>query len=1530
MALITYLPRFGYRGVLNAMAGGTDVGTQNEPLLIALDGGRSLLTYNSSAGAQVPSGIFDANLNLVSAAILAAKGSAVGNAGKIAAARMANGDVTLAWYGTDTDGRVKIATAVVDDATGAVLRGGTNLITLPAGASINAPLVLSPAGAEVVLSYGQHTTNIFGDSDTLELREVTAGGTLDTSFGSGGAVSYYLYDLASDTYWPSSAVASARLANGNLVLVSQRAADTALSFTIFTPGGQVAVDRQYFDTSGNGVPVVAALANGDFVVAYTELGVAGALTSISMIQFQANGTAKPGFVVPARVTYLPVDGSNRPISLAAASDGTYAIAWTKPDPFGEFALMQAFQADGTPLGSFGSIGLVQGSSAFRLSLVSTGPSRFALAVEQISTNSSIAGYEINLWRQTEATLFSEKLTGDGLLDVMLGSGGNDTLEGAGGDDTLQGSSGDDVLVGGIGNDLMYGLDGNDTYYVDSSGDLVSELADAGIGIDTVISTIGYMLPANIENLVFIGSGVGRITDFALIGNALNNTITGNALNNLLEGGPGADTLNGGDGYDIASYASASQGVFARLDLPALNSGDAAGDVYNSIESFLGSAFADLLVGNNGDNGIKGGAGADNISGGGGQDDLSGDEGNDFIQGGSGADYIDGGAGNDILFGEDGDDWLIGGAGVDVYDGGNGFDTVSYSDASAGVTIRLDLPGFNQGQALGETLTSIEGLVGSFFTDSIVGDDATNNKISLGPGNDYASGMAGDDLLAGEEGDDILDGGTGVDTLIGGAGADNLQGGGGLDFASYATATAGVTARLDFPALNTSDATGDAYAGIEGLIGSGFADVLVGDGNANSLYGGAFDDYLAGLAGNDQLFGEAGNDILDGGAGNDTLDGGIGDDTLDGGAGADSLIGGGGFDMVTYGTAAAGVTARLDTPAVNTGDAAGDTYNGISGFFGSGFADVLVGDGNANSLYGGGGGDYLAGQDGNDQVFGEAGNDTLDGNAGNDTLGGGSGDDVLNGGIGDDVLDGGAGADSLIGGGGLDMAGYGSSLVGLTARLDLPAVNTGDATGDTYTGIAGLIGSGFADVLVGDWAANSLYGGGSFDYLAGLAGNDQLFGEAGNDVLDGSAGNDTLDGGSGDDILDGGAGTDSLIGGGGFDMVTYGSAAAGVTARLDTPAVNTGDAAGDTYTGIAGFFGSGFADVLVGDGNANSLYGGGGGDYLAGQDGNDQVFGEAGNDTLDGNAGNDTLSGGSGDDVLNGGIGNDILDGGVGADSLIGGGGFDMVTYGTAAAGVTARLDTPAVNTGDASGDTYSGVAGFFGSGFADVLVGDGTANSLYGGGGGDYLAGQDGNDQVLGEAGNDTLDGNAGNDTLSGGSGDDVLNGGIGNDILDGGVGADSLIGGGGFDMVTYGSATTGLTAWLQFRSVNTGDAAGDSYTGISGLIGSGFADFLLGDANGNSLNGGGGNDLLFGGGGSDTFILNILGFGVDTVQDFATTAAAGGNHDFLDFRGSGIANLGAVVTNQVGADTYVVTNQGTVILQNILASTLVGTDFLF
>ena len=58
----------------------------------------------------------------------------------------------------------------------------------------------------------------------------------------------------------------------------------------------------------------------------------------------------------------------------------------------------------------------------------------------------------------------------------------------------------------------------------------------------------------------------------------------------------------------------------------------------------------------------------------------------------------------------------------------------------------------------------------------------------------------------------------------------------------------------------------------------------------------------------------------------SLNGDAGNDDFFGGAGADEINGGAGADRVFYSTAAAGVTANFIDQSLNTGEAAGDTYN----------------------------------------------------------------------------------------------------------------------------------------------------------------------------------------------------------------------------------------------------------------------------------------------------------------------------------------------------------------------------------------------------------------------------------------------------------------------------------------------------------------------------------------------------------------------------------------------------------------------------
>ncbi len=900
-------------------------------------------------------------------------------------------------------------------------------------------------------------------------------------------------------------------------------------------------------------------------------------------------------------------------------------------------------------------------------------------------------------------------------------------------------------------------------------------------------------------------------------------------------------------------------------------------------------------------------------------------------GGDGADTLTGNAGANTLTGGRGADVLDGGAGADVLNGGAGTDTVTYANSAAGISVNLALGAGYAGDAAGDSLSGIENVTGSAYSDTIRG----------GAGNNVLSGGAGGDWLHGD------------------TGADTLSGGDGVDWLSFVDSTSSVAVHLGLGSGSLGDAAGDSYSGIENVWGSAYADTLTGDGGANWLYGGAGGDALDGGAGgdvasysgsgsgvtvnlssgtgiggdaqgdtlsniesvraseyNDTLTGTAVRNWLFGGAGNDLINGGDGDDALDGGAGIDS---------VSYSGSTDGVTVDLNAGTGAGGHAEGDTLAGFENVLGSSHDDTISGDGGAN---------ILRGQAGNDTLAGGAGGDTLDGGAGVDTVsyagsaggvtvdleqnsasgGDAAGDsfldvenltgsaqaDSLTGDSGANMLEGGAGADALSGGGGIDTASYAGSASGVTVNLATGNGTGGDAQGDSLSGVENLVGSAQADSLTGDGGANE---------------------------------------------IEGGAGADTLIGGGGTDTATYAASAAGVTVDLAAGTGSGGDAAGDVLSEIENLTGSAQADTLSGDGGANQLDGGAGDDVLIGGAGGDALTGGLGQDTAvytgsaagvsvnlltgigsGGDAAGDTFSGienliGSANiDSLTGDAGGNVLEGGAGADALNGGLGTDTASYANAAAGVTLSLALGTGSAGDAAGDNFTAIENVAGSDYDDNLTGDAGVNTLSGGDGDDTLIGGAGADILEGGAGTDTVSyagasqavtidlgsgstwggdatgdtlseienvtGSAHNDRLTGDGAANRLDGGAGNDWIVGSAGSDTLIGGDGVDWLSYANAAAGVSLSLGTGAGTGGDAAGDFLSGFEHIWGSAYDDTLTGDDGDNWFVGGAGADHFDGGvgiGDAVSYSNNAVGITVDLG---AGTASGG------DAQGDTFANI--------------------------------------
>jgi len=253
--------------------------------------------------------------------------------------------------------------------------------------------------------------------------------------------------------------------------------------------------------------------------------------------------------------------------------------------------------------------------------------------------------------------------------------------------------------------------------------------------------------------------------------------------------------------------------------------------------------------------------------------------------------------------------------------------------------------------------------------------------------------------------------------------------------------------------------------------------------------------------------------------------------------------------------------------------------------------------------------------------------------------------------------------------------------------------------------------------------------------------------------------------------------------------------------------------------------------------------------------------QSADNTLAGGAGADSLAGGGGRDQISGGTGNDTIFSGTGADTVFGGDGDDLVDD---LGGSNATID----------GDLVYGGAG------RDSINGTAGSDTLDGGADNDTLTGEGGDDSLLGDAGNDTLFGGAGNDTLSGGSGSDSLQGDDGNDVfvVTNASGIDSIFGGAGNDTISYEGSTSGAN--VQFTGSGTGNQnlAGNpavAFSGIEGIVGTGFNDTLNAALSGTTvtLSGGAGNDTLTGGTVNDVL---FGGAGIDSLT-------GGAGNDLLD-----------------------------------------------
>jgi Ca2+-binding RTX toxin-like protein len=715
----------------------------------------------------------------------------------------------------------------------------------------------------------------------------------------------------------------------------------------------------------------------------------------------------------------------------------------------------------------------------------------------------------------------DTVTGNTSANVIDGASGNDSLDGYSGDDYLIGAQGDDTLRGAEGADTLSGGDGNDVFqYWDvttEGGDVITSFT-SGQDVMVLMGTSSF------------SSGQLSSSDFH------ESTASYDGAGNGGVGNVGEAIIHDAAGYlwyDQDTSTTGNEYVIAQIQSGSIDYSDIWIDYYSGGGSTLpsvlrGYSTADTLTGTSESETIYGSGGADSLTGGAGNDVFyyyREDEGGDVI-----ADFT---SGEDTIYFHPnfndmgtttfqtysgtytGMELAMSGSFI-VYDGDGNlwYDSDGHTSGTETLMATVNGDPVTAGDVFIDTQGAGDSLYGSSTADFIDG----------GVSNDTIIAYEGDDTLVGDGDNDYFMPGPGNDYIDDGywqLGLDNdiispAQYPGDVlsyqDWNSYGTASGVFVNVNSYSVTDPWGYTDVIDYGIEGAVGTGYADTLVGDADKN---------YLDGDAGNDSIYGMGDTDTLYGGAGNDTF---LFMDSGEGGSSGDFIMDfASGSDVVEIG---------FTNTATFYSDP--DAYMGNEG----GSGEVVAVDADSYLWY-----DPDGSTTGGEVVLAYLNGGTL------------ASTDI--------VYTGSAPIDWTSLSRDTDGSGYETDL-----SSDGFTLTTGDSVVATNEVLNGDGGDGMTtattDAILGYGGDDDLWGG-------NLGGPDILFGGAGNDTLSGGSYNDILYGGTGNDEIAGHAGMDTLFGGSGTDAFTFyelGSTNADVIADFNSVEGDQISLFGTVFTGLA--------------------------------------------------------------------------------------------------------------------------------------------------------------------------------------------------------------------------------------------------------------------------------------------------------------------------------------------------------------------------
>ena len=475
-------------------------------------------------------------------------------------------------------------------------------------------------------------------------------------------------------------------------------------------------------------PTITALADGGFVVAWTDNSQAGGDTSSLAVRAQvlnANGT-KVGAEFLVNTTTS--NGQYQP-TIAALADGGFVIAWTDVSGTGEDASgsavrAQVFDADGTPAGSEFLVNTTTNNDQYDCRITALIDGRFVVTWTNYNETGEFFENEFGEYFSLDSSdLHAQIFNSDGTK---------------------------------AGDEFQLNTTSAGSQYQYSS--TITSLADGGFVVAwTMIDEQQQNYSSVVRAQVFNANG-GKVGSELLV-----NIPPIDQLD--YQRGPKITAL--ADGRFLIAWSDhavipsaedgGNTGIRARIFDPRTSAVDLVGTLDD--DDLIGTIFNDSLSGFFGNDKLRGAAGHDRIFGEDDNDILIGDAGNDLLDGGTGNDEFRGGIGSDRLFGGVGNDLLNGGAGNDLLNGGSGDDIIVIDTLrdriveaagggidevrSATVSIDLNLSHLAQVENARLTGTSALSLIGSSAANRLTGNDGVNT-IRGNAGADILTGLAGAD------------------------------------------------------------------------------------------------------------------------------------------------------------------------------------------------------------------------------------------------------------------------------------------------------------------------------------------------------------------------------------------------------------------------------------------------------------------------------------------------------------------------------------------------------------------------------------------------------------------------------------------------------------------------------------------------------------------------------------------------------------------------------------------------------------------